>query len=77
VSRQSKPTKILSDLKRVDAHVIQPKEYEDAPELTDEQLARSKAHIGGIPVRTKTRKYLRVYANRRKGKKATVTLGQK
>ena len=29
-----------SDLARVDAHVIQPKEYAELPELTDEMLAR-------------------------------------
>lgn len=28
-----------SDLKKVDAHVIQPHEYEEAPEWTDEQIA--------------------------------------
>lgn len=28
-----------SDLKKVDAHVIQPHEYDEAPEWTDEQIA--------------------------------------
>ncbi len=30
-----------SDLKRVDAHVVQPQEYEELPELTDEMFARA------------------------------------
>ena len=38
-----------SDLKRVEAHVIQPHEYEDLPELTDEMLARGKVNRGGRP----------------------------
>lgn len=42
---------IRSDLKRVDAHVIQPHEYEEAPELTDEQLAKAVVHRAVKPVR--------------------------
>ena len=38
---------IGSDLRKVDAHVIAPHEYEDAPELTDEQLAKAVLSIGG------------------------------
>ena len=30
-----------TDLARVDAHVIQPHEYDEIPELTDEMIARS------------------------------------
>ena len=41
---------IGSDLKRVDRHVIKPHEYKDAPELTDEQLARAVVSEGGRPV---------------------------
>jgi uncharacterized protein (DUF4415 family) len=33
-------------LKKLDAHVIQPEEYEDAPELTDEQLAQADLYEG-------------------------------
>jgi uncharacterized protein (DUF4415 family) len=33
-------------LKKVDAHVIQPDEYEDAPELTDAQVAGATVSIG-------------------------------
>lgn len=33
---------IGSDLRTVDAHAIRPEEYDEAPELTDEQLARAE-----------------------------------
>jgi hypothetical protein len=32
---------IRSDLQRVDAHVIQPEEYAEIPEITDDHLARA------------------------------------
>jgi hypothetical protein len=32
---------IRSDLPRVDAHVIQPEEYAEIPEITDDDLARA------------------------------------
>lgn len=38
-----------SDLARVDAHRIQPEEYEELPELTDEMLARAVLKRGGRP----------------------------
>lgn len=38
---------IKSDLKRVDRHAIRPQEYRDAPELTEEQLARAVVSEGG------------------------------
>lgn len=41
---------IRSDLARVDAHVIQPEEYEEIPELTEEDFARGVVHVGGKPV---------------------------
>ena len=40
-----------SDLAKVDAHVIQPEEYEELPEWTDEMFARAELHVGGVPVR--------------------------
>jgi uncharacterized protein (DUF4415 family) len=40
---------IRSDLKKVDAHVIRPDEYEDAPELTDSQIADATVTIGVRP----------------------------
>lgn len=41
---------LKSDLARVDAHVIQPSEYEEIPELTDEMLARGRVYKAGRPV---------------------------
>jgi uncharacterized protein (DUF4415 family) len=40
-----------SDLAKIDAHEITPEEYEEIPELTDEDFARGQWHIGGVPVR--------------------------
>jgi hypothetical protein len=37
---------IGSDLRKVDAHVIRSHEYEEAPELTDEQLANAAVSGG-------------------------------
>ncbi|ABD89809.1 BrnA antitoxin family protein [Rhodopseudomonas palustris] len=36
-----------SDLKKVDAHVIQPEEYDEIPELTEEFFARADLYHGG------------------------------
>lgn len=39
-----------SDLARVDAHAIQPHEYDELPELTDDMLARGQVvNKGGRP----------------------------
>ena len=38
-----------SDLTRVAAHLIQPQEYEELPELTVGMLARGKVNKGGRP----------------------------
>jgi hypothetical protein len=38
-----------SDLVRVDAHVGEPSEYQELPELTDEMLARAVVKVGGRP----------------------------
>jgi uncharacterized protein (DUF4415 family) len=40
-----------SDLKKVDAHVIGPEEYEEIPELTAADFARGTWHVGGKPLR--------------------------
>jgi hypothetical protein len=42
---------IRSDLGRVDAHVIQPEEYEEIPEITDADLAHAVIRIPGQPDR--------------------------
>jgi uncharacterized protein (DUF4415 family) len=45
-------------LARVDAHVVQPHEYDDLPELTDDMLARAKVNKGGRPVSANPRKLI-------------------
>jgi uncharacterized protein (DUF4415 family) len=40
---------LKSNLARVDAHVVQPSEYEELPELTAEMLSRAKVKKGGRP----------------------------
>jgi len=42
---------IATDLKRLDAHVVRPDEYDDAPELTDEQLAEADLYEGDKLIR--------------------------
>ena len=48
-SKRVSPRSLGSDLKRVAAHVIQPEEYAELPELTDEMLARGTVNKGGRP----------------------------
>jgi uncharacterized protein (DUF4415 family) len=42
---------IGSDLAKVDAHVIRPHEYEEAPELTEDQIAEADFYIGDKLIR--------------------------
>jgi len=48
-SKRSSPRALGSDLEKVAAHVIQPEEYDELPELTDDMLARGKVNKGGRP----------------------------
>ena len=66
---------LKSDLARVDAHMIQPKEYAELPELTEEMLTRAKVSRGGRPVSPNPRKLisLRLPANVIERWKATGT----
>ncbi|QPN66244.1 hypothetical protein [Synechococcus sp. CBW1006] len=41
--------KIHSDLQRVDAHEIQPEEYEEIPEITEEDLTHAVIKRPGQP----------------------------
>jgi hypothetical protein len=41
---------IHSDLQRVDAHIIQPEEYEEIPEITEEDLIHAVIKRPGQPV---------------------------
>jgi uncharacterized protein (DUF4415 family) len=42
---------ISTDLDKLDAHEIQPKEYEDIPELTDEWFDKAEFGIGDTVIR--------------------------
>jgi len=42
---------IYSDLKKLDAHIVRPHEYDEAPELTHEQLAAADVRENGKLVR--------------------------
>jgi len=44
--RSAIPNSYESDLAQVDAHKIQPDEYDELPELTDEMLARATLKTG-------------------------------
>lgn len=44
------PRSWKSDLARVDAHAVQPSEYEELPELNDEMLSRGKLMKAGRPI---------------------------
>ncbi len=41
---------IKSDLKKADAYELRPADYEEIPELTDEDFARGAWHRGGKPM---------------------------
>ena len=42
---------IKSDLARVDAHEIQPHEYDEAPDLADRHLTEGVLEVAGVPTR--------------------------
>ena len=48
-SKHSSPRSLGSDLVKVAAHVIQPEEYDELPELTRDMLARGIVNKGGRP----------------------------
>ena len=56
VSRHS----LGSDLKRVDAHVVQQQEYDELPELTDDMLASGRVNKGGRPRSENPRKLISI-----------------
>ena len=52
------PRTSKSDLARVDAHTVQPAEYDEIPELTDEMLSRATVKKGGRPRSANPRKLI-------------------
>ena len=59
-NKNASPRSLQSDLARVDAHVIQPEEYDELPEMNDAMLARAQVNRGGRPVATNPRKLLSI-----------------
>ena len=59
-SKLSSPRSLGSDLAKVAAHVIQPEEYDELPELTDEMLARGTVNKGGRPRSENPRKLISI-----------------
>ncbi len=59
-SRRSSPRSLGSDLAKAAAHVIQPEEYEELPELTEDMLARGKVNKGGRPVSLNPKKLISI-----------------
>ena len=59
-SKRSSPRSLGSDLAKVAAHVIQPEEYDELPELTDEMLARGTVNKGGRPRSENPRKLISI-----------------
>jgi uncharacterized protein (DUF4415 family) len=59
-SRRSSPGSLGSDLAKVATHVIQPEEYEELPELTEDMLARGKVNKGGRPVSLNPKKLISI-----------------
>jgi hypothetical protein len=53
---------IYSDLKKLDAHVISPEEYEEMPEWTDAQIAAADLHEGGKLIRRGRKSMRRIVA---------------
>ena len=49
VSKHASRCSLGSDLDKVATHVIQPDEYDELPELTDDMLERGKVNRGGRP----------------------------
>ncbi len=49
-----------SDLRKVDAHVVRRREYDELPELTDEMLARGTVRKGGRPRSENPRKLISI-----------------
>ncbi len=59
-SKRSSPPSLGSNLEKVAAHVIQPEEYDELPELTEEMLARGQVNKGGRPRSENPRKLISI-----------------
>jgi uncharacterized protein (DUF4415 family) len=57
-SRHASPRSLKSDLAQLDAHAVQPGEYDELPEVTDDMLVRATVNKGGRPVADNPRKLI-------------------
>src|SRR5262249_10640718 len=60
VRKPVSPRTLKSDLARIDAHSIRPREYVELPELTEEALSRATVKKGGRPRSTNPRKLISI-----------------
>lgn len=58
--KRASKTNWKSDFAKVDAHVIQPDEYDELPELTDAMIARGKVMRAGRPVSKNPRRQVTI-----------------
>lgn len=58
--KHSSPRSLGSDLVKVAAHVIEPQEYDELPELTADMLARGKVNKDGRPVSLNPKKLISI-----------------
>ena len=59
-SKPASARRLGSDLRRVDAHVIQPHEYDELPELSEEMLSRATVNKGGRPKSVSPRRLISI-----------------
>ena len=63
-SKQSSPRSLgvltKNKLEKVAAHIIQPEEYDELPELTDDMVARGTVNKGGRPRAENPRKLISI-----------------
>lgn len=60
VNKSASRRTLGSDLARVDVHVIQPHEYDEIPDLTDEMFARGVFKRAGRPLAVDPRKLVTI-----------------
>lgn len=59
-NRHASRPSLGSDLAKVAAHAIQPQEYEELPELTDDMLARGTVNKGGRPLSSNPKRLISI-----------------
>ncbi len=50
VAPLQRSARIRSDLRKVDAYVLEPKDYDEIPERTEEWFRRGTIHVGGVRI---------------------------